>query len=177
MVTPPQEIGVDIGGRDSLNRIVFTPYVLAPNQNTNPQKIILDTIENILLYNKFYSKSKPNFFKDSQGRPYVSSNTSDITKPRYGLPFTYIRKTYSCNCPADSVMAGQTVEMNKSCSSYNAFGLGSPRYGQPRSQPLYDACGGKPAPSTGPVLGGGMVSGQFSAESLNSSQSFMSEFL
>lgn len=172
MVTPPQEIGIHEGGSNSLGRPVFAPYVLAPNQNTSPQNLILDTIENAGLYYKFYSKNKPNFYKDSQGRPKLTYGSVDIT-----IPFTYVKKTYSCNCPSDSVNAGQTVEMDKPCSEYNSFGAGKPIHGMANSQPLYDACGGKPAPPSGPVLGGGMVSGQFSAESLKSSQSFMSEFL
>ena len=172
MVTPPQEIGIDDGGTNSLGRPTFAPYVLSPNQNTSPQNLILDTIENAGLYNKYYSKSKPNFYKDSQGRPKLTYAGVDII-----IPFTYVKKTYSCNCPSDSANAGQTVDMDKPCSEYNSFGAGRPIYGMDNSQPIYDACGGKPAPSTGPVLGGGMASGQFSAESLNSSQSFMSEFL
>jgi len=172
MVTPPQEIGIDDGGTNSLGRTTFAPYVLAPNQNTSPQNLILDTIENAGLYNRYYSKSKPNFYKDSQGRPKLTYAGVDII-----IPFIYVKKTYLCNCPTDSVNTGQTVTMDKPCSEYNSFGAGKPLANEPRSQPLYDACGGKPAPSTGPVLGGSMTSGQFSAESLKSSQSFMSEFL
>lgn len=173
MVTPPQEIGIYEGGSSSLGRPTFAPYVLAPNQNTSPQNLILDTIENAGLYYKFYSKNKPNFYKDSQGRPKLTYGDIDIT-----IPFTYVKKTYSCNCPSDSTNAGQTVTMDKPCSTYNSFGAGKPIHGMANSQPLYDACGGKPAPPSGPVVGGGLVSGgQFGAESLKSSQSFMSEFL
>lgn len=175
MVTPPLEIGIDDGATNALGWVVFTPYILAPGQNTTEQKLIISTNRELALYSNFYSKTKPNFLRDSSNNPFVSTNSSDLVAPRYPLPFTYIKKPHTCNCPSDSVNAGQQVEMDNPCDYYKSPGTPRPMADDVMSKPLYDACGGTPPPSGG-GLGAGNNTTYRGAEEYKSSQSFMTEF-
>ena len=181
MVTPPLEIGIDDGDTNALGGVVFTPYILAPGQNTAEQKLIISTIEDLVLYNSFYSKTKPNFFRNSSNNPAFSSNWFDEDAPRYPLPFTYIKKPHTCNCPSDSVNSGQQVEMDNPCDYYKSPFTPRPMADDVLSKPLYDACGGvTPPPPTGGGIGGGIGAGGGTtyrgAEEYKSSQSFITEF-
>ena len=174
MVTPPLEIGIDDGATNALGWVVFTPYILEPGQNTAEKKLIISTKKELALYTYFYSKTKPNFLRNSANNPFVSTNSSDPDEKRVPLPFAYIKKPHTCNCPSDSVNSGQQVEMDNPCDYYKSPGTPRPMADDVLSKPLYDACGGTP-----PTSGGGIGAGSgttYRAEEYKSSQSFMTEF-
>jgi hypothetical protein len=161
-VQPPLEIGVDDGGATSTGGISWTPYVLSGNPLTTT--ITIDNSEKGLLYSRFYSKSKPNVYRNASGQLIVKEQGIEVI-----IPHQYVKKTYECDCPSESVKSGQKVSMPMECSKYAKFAIIN------RYEDLIEACGGRPAPPTGPVLGGGGLVSAF-AES-GSHQSFMTEFL
>jgi len=162
-IQPPLEIGVDDGVTTSTGGISWTPYVLSGSPTTTT--LTIDTIEKSLLYSRFYSRSKPNVYKNSLGQLIVKEQGFEAI-----IPHQYVKKTYECNCPSDSNKAGQKVQMPLPCSNYSGVAVS-----QVREQELMTACGGRPAPPSGPVLGGDGLVSAF-AES-GSHQSFMTEFL
>jgi len=161
-VQPPLEIGVDDGVTTSTGGISWTPYVLSGSPTTTT--LTLDTTEKALLYSMFYSRSKPNVWRNASGQLIVKEQGIEVI-----IPHQYIKKTYECDCPSESVKSGQKVSMPMECSKYDKFAVLN------RYEELITACGGRPAPPTGPVLGGNNTVPAF-AES-GSHQSFMTEFL
>jgi hypothetical protein len=166
-VSPPQEIRVWEGTMDSTGRKSYSTIYVLQSSNADIQ-LPLDTQRNVLLYNNFYNRTDPAAEKDATG-VFIKSNFSDSSEAKTYLPHTYVKKTYECDCPSESVKSGQKVSMPMECSKYAKFAIIN------RYEELITACGGRPAPPTGPVLGGGGGVPAF-AES-GSHQSFMTEFL
>lgn len=161
-VEPPLEIGVDDGGTTSTGGISWTPYVLSGSPTTTT--LTLDTTEKALLYSRFYSRSKPNVWRNASGQLIVKEQGIEVI-----IPHQYVKKTYECNCPSDSNKAGQKVQMPLPCSDYTGAAVS-----QTRQQELMTACGGKKSASNGSNWG---LKGSVSLAESGSHQSFMTDFL
>ena len=142
------------------------PHDLTPASPSSSFPIQLCTHEDYFIWREFYNSSRPEVWL--VGSQYMLKDKDGNYFP---IPSTcnYIAKYWTCNCPSDSVNAGQTYQSNTPCSS-GVVNL-------PATAPSYTNCGGKVTGGGGPPLqGGGSGSWSNAEEYRNSHHSYQTSF-